>query len=146
MADISRVENFSNHMHQITIKEEGKIYTACQDGKIPFVSTRDIAAVTFHALTDIEPHNTDYRIFGPELLTYNEVFSRLLGLVLGVNAKSDSFHAGCSRVQQRSRTPGRACQVLRARKGSTVHEHGYAGTACEVHHLPRSLRYQRCRR
>ena len=64
-------------MHQITIKEEGKIYTACQDGKIPFVSARDIAAVAFHALTDLKPHNTDYRILGPEFLTYDEVSDRL---------------------------------------------------------------------
>ena len=144
MADIRRVENFSNHMHQITINEEGKIYTACQKSKIPFVSARDVAAVAFHALADIKPHNTDYRIFGPELLTYNEVFSRLFGLVLEVNAKSDDFHADCGQIQQWLRMPGRARQALRARKGSPIHEHEYAGTACEVHHLPRSLRCQRC--
>lgn len=73
MATNSRVENFSNYSHQIAIKTEGRIYTACEDGKIPFVSAADIAAVAFHALTDIKPHNTDYRILGPELLTYDEV-------------------------------------------------------------------------
>ncbi|KAF9818518.1 hypothetical protein IEO21_02756 [Rhodonia placenta] len=48
--------------HQFTIKDEGKIYTACGDGKIPFISATDIAAVAFRALTDEKPHNTDYRI------------------------------------------------------------------------------------
>lgn len=57
----------------MTIKDEGKIYTACGDGKIPFVSAADIAAVAFHVLTDTKPHNTDYRVLGPELLTYDEV-------------------------------------------------------------------------
>lgn len=33
----------------------------------------DIAAVAFHALTDDNPHNTDIRVLGPELLTYDDV-------------------------------------------------------------------------
>jgi festuclavine dehydrogenase len=59
--------------HDVTIKAEGKIYTACGDGKIPFISATDIAAVAFRALTDENSHNTDYRVLGPELLTYDEV-------------------------------------------------------------------------
>ena len=56
-----------------TITQLGKIYTACQDGKIPFVSADDIARVAFHALTDEKSFNCDLRILGPELLTYDEV-------------------------------------------------------------------------
>lgn len=56
-----------------SIKEEGKIYTATEDGKIPFVSAKDIAAVAFTALTDEKPHNTSYYVLGPELLTYDQV-------------------------------------------------------------------------
>lgn len=50
-----------------------KIFTACGDGKIPFISADDIAAVAFHALTDETSHNCDHRVLGPELLTYDDV-------------------------------------------------------------------------
>ncbi|KAJ9642050.1 hypothetical protein H2199_005265 [Coniosporium tulheliwenetii] len=71
------MENFSEWQHLATIKDEGKIYTACGDGKIPFISATDIAAVAFHALTDERPHNTDYRVLGPELLTHDEIAAKL---------------------------------------------------------------------
>lgn len=90
MANDSPLENFSNYSHQITIKTEGKIYTACEDGKISFVNAADIARVAFHALTDTKSHNTDYRILGPELLTYDEVYDRLFGPIVGVIALSES--------------------------------------------------------
>ncbi len=38
--------------HLATIRDKGKIYTACRDGQIPFISGVDMAAVAFHALTD----------------------------------------------------------------------------------------------
>jgi hypothetical protein len=56
-----------------SIKNEGKIYSACADGRVPFVSVSDIAAVAYRALTDSKPHNTEYRVLGPELLTHDEV-------------------------------------------------------------------------
>ncbi|KAF9813954.1 hypothetical protein IEO21_05390 [Rhodonia placenta] len=34
-------------------------------------------AVAFRTLTDEEPHNTDYRVLGPELLTYDEIAAKL---------------------------------------------------------------------
>lgn len=52
-ANDSHRENFSNRAHQSTIKTEAKIYTRPEDGKIPFVSAADTAAVAFHALTDV---------------------------------------------------------------------------------------------
>ena len=71
--DEKALETFLERQHLASIKDEGKIYTACQDGKIPFVSATDIAAVAFHALIDEKPHNCDYRVLGPELLTYDKV-------------------------------------------------------------------------
>jgi festuclavine dehydrogenase len=56
-----------------TIRDEGRIYAAAEDGNIPFVSTRDIAAVAQKALTDDKPHDTDHIILGSELYTYSEV-------------------------------------------------------------------------
>lgn len=66
-------ENFSELQHRGSIAADNKIYSAAQDGKIPFVSAEDIAAVASRALTDPVPHNTDHVILGPELLTYDDV-------------------------------------------------------------------------
>jgi festuclavine dehydrogenase len=75
--DISptQTENLSEpgHGHFETITQHNKLFTACADGKIPWVSADDIAAVAFRALTDDKPHDCAYRILGPELLTYDEV-------------------------------------------------------------------------
>ncbi|OSX68124.1 hypothetical protein POSPLADRAFT_1043265 [Postia placenta MAD-698-R-SB12] len=71
------MENFSEGIHCATVRDEGKIYTACGDGKISFVSASDIAAVAFRPLTDEKPHNTDYRVLGPELLTHDEIAAKL---------------------------------------------------------------------
>ncbi|KAK0207009.1 hypothetical protein DFS33DRAFT_1318412 [Desarmillaria ectypa] len=75
------MENFSQQ-HRGPFKSENKIYSATGDGKVPFVSAEDIAAVAFRALVDPESHNTDHFIRGPELLSYNEVaeiFTEILG-------------------------------------------------------------------
>ncbi|THX58310.1 NAD(P)-binding protein [Aureobasidium pullulans] len=68
-------ENFSSpgQGHFETIKYKNTIFSACADGKIPFVSAQDIARVAFHTLTDATPHNRSYRILGPELLTYDQI-------------------------------------------------------------------------
>ena len=55
------------------IRSESKFYTAMGNGKAPWVSVNDIAKVAFKALTDDKPHNTDYRVTGPEQLTCDEV-------------------------------------------------------------------------
>ncbi|KAL0577326.1 hypothetical protein V5O48_004649 [Marasmius crinis-equi] len=55
------------------IKERRKIYTATGDYKIPFISAMDVARVAFHCLTDDKPHNTAYRVNGPEMLSYDEI-------------------------------------------------------------------------
>src|SRR6187402_1923538 len=68
-----QTENLSEWQYLKSIKNEGKIYTACGDGKIPFISATDIAAVAFHALTDSKITGTSVRVIGPELLTYDEV-------------------------------------------------------------------------
>lgn len=86
-----------NLLSTTSIKEEGKIYTATGDGKIPFVSATDIAAVAFRALTDEKPHNTSYYILGPELLTYDQVI-RLSGLKSHMDAFVDRLHADCDQI------------------------------------------------
>ena len=66
-------DNFSK-VHLLSIRNENKIYSAAEDGKIPWISCDDVGAVGFHALvgkwaiTDSDPI-----LLGPELLTYDEV-------------------------------------------------------------------------
>jgi festuclavine dehydrogenase len=67
------MENFSEMEHCTSIREKDSIITAAKDGKVPFVSAVDIAAVAFRALTDPVSHNTDHLIVGPELFSYDEV-------------------------------------------------------------------------
>ena len=67
------IDNYLGEQYTPGIKYEGKIYSACEDGKIPFVSTRDVGAVAFHALTDAEAWNKDVRVLGPDLLTIDDV-------------------------------------------------------------------------
>jgi festuclavine dehydrogenase len=67
------MENFSEVEHFRSILEGDKIVTAAGDGKVPFVSANDIAAVAFRALTDEVPHNADHLILGPGLFSYDEV-------------------------------------------------------------------------
>ncbi|KAK0190453.1 hypothetical protein F5146DRAFT_1102849 [Armillaria mellea] len=75
------MENFSEQPHRKPVKPEDNIYSATGDGKVPFVSAEDIAAVAFHALVDPHSHNTDHFIRGPELLSYDEVAEILTGIL-----------------------------------------------------------------
>jgi festuclavine dehydrogenase len=54
-------------------QEKGEVYAAAGDGRLPFVSVADIAAVAYRALTDERPHNTAHLILGPEQLSYQDV-------------------------------------------------------------------------
>jgi len=92
------MENFSQRWHLATIQDEGKMYTACGEGKIPFISAMDIAAVAFRALTDEKTHNTDYLLEGPELLTHDQVAAKLSN-VLG----RDILHVKEAREQVKQR-------------------------------------------
>ena len=61
------------------VAKKSTIYSATGDGKIPWISVEDIAAVAARALTDEEPHNREHLVLGPELLSYDEVwFPKLL--------------------------------------------------------------------
>ncbi|KAG9565799.1 NAD(P)-binding protein, partial [Aureobasidium melanogenum] len=60
-----------------SITAANKIFSACGNGKIPWVSAADIAAVAFRTLTDEKPHNCSYRILGPEALSYDEIAEKL---------------------------------------------------------------------
>ena len=66
-------DNFSRN-HAPTIRNENKIYSAAEDGKIPWISCYDVGAAGFHALVDKSAiTDSDPILLGPELLTYDEV-------------------------------------------------------------------------
>ncbi|KAL2262362.1 hypothetical protein VTK26DRAFT_1587 [Humicola hyalothermophila] len=76
-------QNFATQQGHIrSIKEESKIYSATGQGKIPWVSADDIAAVAVRALTDADPPNAEYLVLGPELLSYDDI-AEILSDVLG---------------------------------------------------------------
>ena len=75
------IENFSVQQHHPTIRQHNCIYSATGEGKAPFVSIGDIAAVAFGALIDKPSHNTDHTILGPELLSYDDI-AEILSKVL----------------------------------------------------------------
>jgi festuclavine dehydrogenase len=60
------------------LKSDGKIYTACRDGKIPFIGARDVAAAAASLLIRTEmPGVVEYRPIGPKHLCYDEVCTHL---------------------------------------------------------------------
>ncbi|KAK3310647.1 uncharacterized protein B0T15DRAFT_564552 [Chaetomium strumarium] len=76
-------QNFADQENHVkSIREESKIYSATGDGKIPWVSADDIAAVAVRALTARDPPNTEYLVLGSELLSYGDI-ATILSEVLG---------------------------------------------------------------
>jgi festuclavine dehydrogenase len=71
------LDNFLLWQHGATIKNENAIYSACGDGAICFISANDIARMAFFLLTDSKPHETNYRLLGPELLTFDQVAEKI---------------------------------------------------------------------
>ncbi|OTB05894.1 hypothetical protein M426DRAFT_319286 [Hypoxylon sp. CI-4A] len=76
------MENLIEEGLVFTIGKLGKIFTAAEDGQIPFISADDIAESAYHALIDEKSYNSDLRILGPENLTYDQV-AEILSKVLG---------------------------------------------------------------
>ena len=65
-----------------TIVQEGRIDGASGDGRIPFIDTRDIAAVAAAALTRSGHDGHKYILTGPEALSYSDI-ARILSEVTG---------------------------------------------------------------
>ena len=76
------MQNFSEHQHVETIRTEGRIYSATQDGRVPFIDAGDIAAVAVEALLRDDFGNGDLILTGPETLSYDEV-ARLISASSG---------------------------------------------------------------
>jgi len=65
-----------------TIAREGRIRAASGEGRIPFIDTRDIAAVAAVALTAPGHEGKKYVLTGPQALSYRDV-ARIIGKAVG---------------------------------------------------------------
>ncbi|GDY25427.1 ergot alkaloid biosynthesis protein [Agarivorans sp. Toyoura001] len=71
------MQNFSEQQHLETILSEGAIYSATDNGRVPFIDADDIASVAAVALTQKEPLNRDVIMTGPSAITYDDVASMI---------------------------------------------------------------------
>ena len=76
------MQNFSEAQHLASIRDEGRIYTAADDGRVPFIDAEDIAAVAVEALTTPGFDNGELVLTGPRALTYDEV-AAMIGAATG---------------------------------------------------------------
>jgi ergot alkaloid biosynthesis protein len=76
------MQNFSEQQHLASIRDEGTIYSATVEGRVPFIDAADIAAVATQALVAPHVRNGDVVLTGPELLSYDQV-AQLLSVAVG---------------------------------------------------------------
>ena len=71
------MQNWTEDIAQ-TVKDEGKIYSATGDGKVPFIDARDIAAVAKEALLHPQKHHgKHYVLTGGKAIGYRELAEAL---------------------------------------------------------------------
>lgn len=61
-----------------SIRDDGRIYSAAGGGRIPFVDTRDIAAVAAAVLNEADHEGRRYVLTGPEAISYDDI-AEILG-------------------------------------------------------------------
>lgn len=66
-------ENFGASL-LTSIRDHSQTFSASQNGRLAFVSTEDISEAAFLALTAEPSLNKDLLVFGPELLSHDEVW------------------------------------------------------------------------
>ncbi|KAJ2891846.1 nucleoside-diphosphate-sugar epimerase family protein [Zalerion maritima] len=98
------MDNFSHGFHLETIKSESTIYTCAKKGRSPIVAAEDVAALAFHALTDAKVSNSDWKVYGPDLLSHDDI-AAILSSTLG----KEITHAKVS--------PGERQEILTKRLG-----------------------------
>ncbi|MFF4102783.1 NmrA family NAD(P)-binding protein [Streptomyces sp. NPDC001903] len=68
------MQNFAaSTPHAHSIRDEGAIMSASEDGRVGFIDAEDIAAVAVRALTDDQAPNTELILTGPQTLSYTDV-------------------------------------------------------------------------
>lgn len=81
---ILRPHHFMQNLLDPTVfdRDAGRVYSASGDGRIPFIDTRDIAAVAAEVLVSGGHGGSTYTLTGPEAISYGEA-TRILSEVLG---------------------------------------------------------------
>jgi ergot alkaloid biosynthesis protein len=97
------MQNLSEQHHRLTIKDEGKIYSATGTGRIGFIDAEDIARSAVSALLAPQAPNADFILTGPKTLSYDDV-ARLLSDELGYSVEHISLTV--DQLAQRYRTMG----------------------------------------
>ena len=67
------MQNFSESMHFKGIVEDDAIYSAAEDGRVPFIDANDIAACAVACLTRGEAPNADFVLTSAQPISYDEV-------------------------------------------------------------------------
>ncbi|QVQ52804.1 NmrA family NAD(P)-binding protein [Spiractinospora alimapuensis] len=76
------MQNFTGtHAHAQSIRDEGIIWTATDDGRVGFVDAEDIAAVAVRALIDERAPNTDLVLTGPEALSHDDIAALITEII-----------------------------------------------------------------
>lgn len=65
------MQNFTTQ-HLSSIVDEGRVYSATEDGRVPFIDAADIAAVAVEVLINPKLASGDHVLTGPEAVTYDE--------------------------------------------------------------------------
>ncbi|THF68543.1 ergot alkaloid biosynthesis protein [Deinococcus sp. Arct2-2] len=76
------MENFSEGPHQQTIVNENVIFSATDDGQVPFITAADIAETAFSVLTNEQAPNTDLLLTGSAAISYDQA-AAIIGLARG---------------------------------------------------------------
>jgi uncharacterized protein YbjT (DUF2867 family) len=76
------MQNFTTQ-HRRAILDEGCLYSATGDGRVPFIDAADIAAVAAEALASSTLASGDHVLTGPEALSYDEV-ARAISASIGI--------------------------------------------------------------
>jgi hypothetical protein len=76
------MQNFSEGPFLASIRDEDTIYSNTGTGRVPFISTVDIARAAFAALTAPSALNSDFTLTGDESISYDRV-AELIGQACG---------------------------------------------------------------
>lgn len=75
-----------NFLEQKESIKKGKIYSAAEDGKVPFIDSRDIAQVAAKVLTSDEWNKQKPVLTGPDALSFDDL-AKIFSSELGIDVK-----------------------------------------------------------
>jgi len=92
------MENFTEGPHRETVLEEGRLYSATEEGRVAFISAQDIAAVAAAVFTAPEAPNRDLVLTGPKALSYGAA-AQVIAAQIGRPVRH--VHLSCDELVER---------------------------------------------